>query len=183
MGILKKSVKRDQEKHPPKIQFRKDDSAMKRRLYPFLFGLGLLTVMFMIPQQTQAALGENIDSIESNRKVLSAVQGNSSVFSNYTVHEISSNSTTIREYVSQTGIVFGVAWNGLIHPDLTPLLGSYTGEYREMLLQTPRVYGRKYLRVKAQNVIVEKWGHMRNLRARAYIPSLIPARVNIDDIK
>lgn len=137
----------------------------------------------MIPQQMQAALGENTDSIESDRKMLSAGHRNPTVLGNYTVHEISSDSTTIREYVSRAGMVFGVAWNGLTHPDLTPLLGSYDGEYRETLLQTPRVHGRRYLRVKAQHVIVEKWGHMRNLRGRAYVPSLIPAGVNIDDIK
>lgn len=166
----------------PRWQIMSGDT-IKRRLCLFLFGFGLLTVIFMMPQQSQAALGGDINSIESDRKALSAVQKNSTVLSHYTVHEISSDSTSIREYVSQTGMVFGVAWNGLIHPDLTPLLGSYAGEYQEMLLQTSRVHGRRYLRVKAQHVVVEKWGHMRNLRGRAYVPGLIPAGVNIDDIK
>ena len=156
---------------------------MKRRLYTSLLIFVLLTIICMTPQQTQAALGENFNSIESDMQVLSAVRRNSTVLSNYTVHEVSSDSTTIREYVSRAGIVFGVAWNGLIHPDLTPLLGSYAGEYREMLLQTPRVHGRRYLRVKAQHIMVEKWGHIRNLHGRAYVPSLIPPGVNVDDIK
>lgn len=156
---------------------------MKRRRYPLLVCFGLLMVIFMRPQHIQATLGENADSVESDRKALSAVQRNSIVNNNYTIHEISSDSTTIREYVSQNGIVFGVAWNGLTHPDLTPLLGSYAGEYRETLLQTPRVHGHRYLHVKAQHVIVEKWGHMRNHRGRAYVSSLIPAGVTINDIK
>ena len=101
----------------------------------------------------------------------------------YNVHEVISASVTLREYLSPSGVVFGIAWNGLIHPDLTPLLGSYAGEYGEALRQTPRKPGRRRLQVKTNQVVVEKWGHMRNLKGRAYAPALIPPGVSVDEIK
>ena len=89
----------------------------------------------------------------------------------------------MREYVSPSGVVFGIAWSGLVPPDLTQLLGSYAPEYQEALQQTPRQKGSRHLRVETPGVIVEKWGHMRNLQGRAYAPALIPPGVSVDEIK
>ena len=61
----------------------------------------------------------------------------------YTVQELRSDSVTLREYVAPTGVIFAIAWNGLIHPDLTPLLGSYAGEYGTALRHSPREPGRR----------------------------------------
>jgi hypothetical protein len=156
---------------------------MKRRLYTLFLCFGLSVAIFANIQQAQATLGESADSITLDRKALSAVQRTAAIRNGYTIHEIASGSTAVREYVSPTGIVFGIAWNGLIHPDLTQLLGTYASEYREALLQTRRQPGRRRLQVKTNRVVVEKWGHMRNLQGRAYAPDLIPPGVNIDEIK
>lgn len=157
---------------------------MKRRLYALFLGLSLSVATFATAQRAQATLGESADSITSDRKALSAVQGAKSFVNGYTIQEIESDSIIIREYVSSAGIVFGIAWNGLIHPDLTPLLGSYAAEYQEAQQQTPRRPGhRPYQVVETNRVIVEKWGHMRNLQGRAYAPALIPLGVSIDEIK
>jgi hypothetical protein len=37
--------------------------------------------------------------------------------------------------------------------------------------------------LKANNVVVEKWGHMRNLQGRAYAPALMPQGVSVDEIR
>ncbi len=111
------------------------------------------------------------------------MQGATTVRAGYRVQEIVSDSTTIREYISPNDIVFAVAWNGLRHPDLTQLLGSYAGEYHQTLQKMPREKGHRFHRVKTNQIVVEKWGHMRNLRGRAYVPNLIPPGVRIDDIK
>jgi Protein of unknown function (DUF2844) len=160
---------------------------MKKRLLLLFFCFELLMVVFPGPQKARAALGESVDSIESDRKIVSAERVTSKVtstaYANYTVYELNYDGTSVREYVSTSGIVFGIAWNGLIHPDLTPLLGSYAGEYQEALAQTVRKYGERHLQVKAARVIVQKWGHMRNLQGRAYAPELIPAGVTVDEIR
>ena len=156
---------------------------MKRSLYTLCLGLGLSMAIFAAVQRAEAVLGESADSVDSDRKVLSAVRGATTVRDGYTVHEVSSGATTVREYVSSSGTVFAVAWNGLAHPDLTLLLGSYAGEYENALQQTPRKRGQRTLRVQASRVVVEKWGHIRNLQGRAYAPDLIPSGVSIDAIK
>jgi len=156
---------------------------MKGRRYAPLIGLGLLLLFLLSARQTLAALGESVDSVESDRESLTAVRGAMTAHRDYTVHEIKTESTVVREYVSPAGIIFAIAWNGLVHPDLTELLGSYAGEYQDALLQTQREQGRRQLQVKTNRVVVQKWGHIRDLKGRAYAPDLIPPGVSIDAIK
>ena len=156
---------------------------MKTRRYTLSFGLVLLLALFATSHQVQAALGEPVDSVESDREALSAVQGAITVHTGYTVHQVDSDSTSVREYVSSSGVVFAIAWNGLVHPDLTQLMGSYAGEYERGLEQTPREPGRRSLLVETNRIVVEKWGHMRNLQGRAYLPALMPPGVSVDEIK
>lgn len=155
---------------------------MKRKIYALFLGLALAAAL-AIGRPAQAVLGGSADSIAPDQKVLSAVRKATTVRAGYNVHEAVSASIALREYLSPSGVVFGIAWNGLTHPDLTPLLGSYAGEYGEALRQTPRKPGRRHLRVKTNRVVVEKWGHMRNLKGRAYAPALIPTGVSVDEIK
>ncbi len=155
---------------------------MKNRFFYMLF-LGLFLTVFASAQQAQATLGESIDSVASDQKALSAVRRTVKTSAAYTVHEIRTETLTVREYVSPSGVVFGIAWNGLTHPDLTPLLGSYFSEYQKALKGTKRQPGRRHVTVKTDGVVVEKWGHMRNLQGRAYAPALIPEGVSVDEIK
>jgi len=157
---------------------------MKRILSTVFLGFGLVAAVLAAAQQAQAVLGESVESVTTDQKTLSAARGATTVVhSGYTVQEVKSDATTVREYVSSSGIVFGIAWNGRTPPDLTPLLGSYAGEYQEALRKTPRHPGRRHLQVKTDRVVVEKWGHMRKLQGRAYVPALIPSGVSLDEIK
>ncbi|HEX8960501.1 MAG TPA: DUF2844 domain-containing protein [Geobacteraceae bacterium] len=156
---------------------------MKRRLCPWIFCLALAVSFFSISPQVHATLGEPAASVEADRKALSAVRRATTTVDGYTVQEVKSDANTVREYVSSSGVVFAIAWNGLSHPDLTPLLGSYAGEYRKALRQVKPRTGRRFSQVKGSGVVVETWGHMRNFRGRAYAPALLPAGVTVDEIK
>ena len=156
---------------------------MTKRLYVLILFRGLSTGVLVPAGQALATLGEPAASVESDRKALSAGERVTSARAGYTVQEVVSDANSVREYISPAGIVFAIAWNGLTHPDLAPLLGAYVGEYRQALRQTPRKPGRRSLQVKGNRVVVEKWGHMRNLQGRAYAPALIPSGVNVDEIK
>ena len=156
---------------------------MRTGKYLLFLGLGLSVAVFGTAYRSHATLGESTNSVESDREALSAVGGAITVHNGYTVHNLNSASTAIREYVSSSGVVFAIAWNGLVYPDLTKLLGSYAAEYEEALKQTPREPGRRHLEVKTDRVVVQKWGHMRNLQGRAYVPGLLPPGVSIDEIK
>ena len=156
---------------------------MGRRLYALFVCIGFSVVVLAAVQRVDATLGESAASIASDRNVLSAVQRSTKVNDTFTVQEIKSGSTTVREDISPSGVVFGVAWNGLLHPDLTQLLGSYSDEYHEAFSRIQHNKGRSRLQVKTDRVVVQQWGHMRNLRGRAYVPSLIPPGVSVDDIR
>jgi hypothetical protein len=132
---------------------------------------------------TYAALGGGLDSITSDHQALHANHRAKSAKDKYSVEEITADAITVREYVSPSGIVFGIAWNGYVHPDLTQLLGSYTGEFTAARQKAARKSGSRRLHLATKNIIVEKWGHMRDLRGRAYAPSLIPTGVTSDEIK
>ena len=131
----------------------------------------------------RASLGGTADSVEADRKALGAVRRATVTRAGYTVEEFESGAVRVREYVSAAGEVFGIAWNGLAHPDLDRLLGSRAAAWRAADERTPRLRGRRHRTVAAENVVVEKWGHMRNLQGRAYDPALLPPGVRPDDIR
>jgi len=145
--------------------------------------LGFAVSMFILSRQAEAALGGTSASIASDCTALSAVHRATTVRGAYTVQVLHSDSTTVREYVSSSGVVFAVAWSGRVHPDLTTLLGSYAGEYQAALQQTSRIRGLRRQQVQSDRIVVEKWGHMRNLQGKAYVPALIPSGVTNDEIK
>ena len=160
---------------------RSDDET--RMSFRLLIGFGLALTVLAAAQQAQATLGESADSVESDRNALSAVRDTTTIYPGYTVHEVRAETTTVREYVSPSGVVFGIAWNGLTHPDLMSLLGSYFNEYQKAQGQIPRQPGRRHVQVKTDGVVVEKYGHMRNMRGRAYVPALLPQGMSVDEIK
>ena len=142
----------------------------------------LLALTWSYPRQAGATLGEGAASLAKDRKALSSTKTTSASQTNYAVQEITSDATLVREYFTASGVVFGVAWNGLVHPDLTTLLGSYASEYQAARKQTKHGHGQRHSRVRTSRVVVETWGHMRNLRGRAYLPALLPVGVSFDEI-
>ena len=142
-----------------------------------------IVMAFASSQWAHAALGGSADTITADRKALQAVHHGTTPHKGYTVEEIVSDATAVREYVSSSGVVFGIAWNGYVHPDLTQLLGSYWGEYSAAQQKAARKFGRKRQPLTTDNIVVEKWGHMRNLQGRAFVPGLIPAGVSVNEIK
>jgi hypothetical protein len=148
-----------------------------------VFVLGLVTMSLFGATAAYATLGEKADSVERDRRALSAAKRALTAYDNYQVQEVAMGGTTIREYLAPSGVVFAVAWNGLAHPDFETILGSYTGDYRKAKTSTPRKHGQRSARFVGSQVIVETGGHMRDLRGRAYVPSLVPEGVNINEIR
>jgi hypothetical protein len=92
------------------------------------------------------------------------------------------SSGIVKEFVSPSGVVFAFTWKGLVHPDLRVLMGSYFSEYQAESIHQPRSPGSRHQQVRTAHVIVEKGGHMRAVRGRAYVPNLIPTGVKLDEI-
>ena len=144
----------------------------------------ILLVASLIPSDRAHALfGESRDTISADFNAMKAVRRATVSQEGYSVEEALSDATTVREYVSTSGVVFAIAWNGYVHADLEQLLGSYWSAYSVARQNTARIHGRKRQQVTTDTVVVETWGHMRDLRGRAYVPSMIPTGVNINEIK
>lgn len=156
---------------------------MRTRSFHAVFCLCLVVTMLASGRQVRATLGEHADSVESDRKAASAGKRVARSGNGFTVQAFESDANEVREYISASGIVFAVVWNGVAHPDLATLLGSYVDEYRQAIRQPRGQRGQRHSQVKTDRIIVEKWGHMRDLHGRAYIPALIPNGVSLDEIK
>jgi hypothetical protein len=129
-----------------------------------------------------AVLGEPADTITSDSSAMGIAKRVRTPRTGYAVHELQSGALTVREFVSTSGIVFAVAWEGIGNPDLPRLLGNYFGEYIAAK-KAPRTPGRRSHAVRSERVVVERWGHMRNMQGRAYVPLLHPPGVNTDEIR
>lgn len=145
-------------------------------------GAALSFALVVAAPRAEAALGEPLGSVQADRAALRAVDRGTTVHRGYSVHELRAGGTVIRQYAGPSGIVFGIAWKGLAHPDLTQLLGKYAGEYQDARRKAYRQSGRRHRRLEADHLVVETWGQMRNLQGRAYDPSLLPPGVAPDDL-
>jgi len=143
----------------------------------------MVVAMLLSGQSARAFLGGRADSAGRDKQAFKTVQRATTALNGYTVEEVVYETTSVREFVSPSGIVFAIAWNGYVHPELTQLLGSYWNEYSTVRQKTLPKSGSRRLKLATDNIVVEKWGHMRNLHGRAYVPALVPEGLNIDEIK
>jgi hypothetical protein len=142
----------------------------------------LAAAALLAAMPASAGLGEHADAIAADRKALAAERGGTVEHEGYTVERMTAPGHAVREFVSPSGVVFGVAWDGISPPDLSRLLASYEPEYRRAAAK-PSHGGKRRRRVRTERLVVETWGHMRSLHGRAYVPALVPRGVEIDAIR
>jgi hypothetical protein len=126
-----------------------------------------------------AALGGDVTTVESDRASLKgAVRMRTAA--TYTIHEIQVTGLVVREFVSPSGTVFGVTWQGSGIPDLQQMLGSYYGEFAQA---ASLVRGdHHHLNVQTPQVVVQSRGHTREYSGRAWAPALLPQNFSLSDL-
>lgn len=130
----------------------------------------LVTVLGSVP--AWAVLGEYESSISSDQKIMRG-EVRAAALQGYSVQQITgADRTVVREYVSPTGMVFGISWQGPTMPNLQQLLGSYFAQFQKAA--QPRARRRGPLVLRTAKLVVESGGHMRSFHGRAYVPSLLP---------
>ncbi len=144
--------------------------------------LALAGALALAAGAARAALGEPESSVDADRRGLAMERQAAKVRDGFTVHELRGTTQTVREFAGPNGTVFAVAWSGSAPPDLPRLLGAYHQEYRAAVAAQRRT-ARGPRRVESANVIVETWGHGRDLHGRAWVPSLVPPGANLDDVQ
>ena len=142
-----------------------------------------LPITSLISISALATLGESESSVADVKTRLSGKARVQSL-EKFKVHEITITGVVIREYVGSDGRVFAVAWRGMRQPDLEPLLGTYTNEFRAADRQRPERRGlREPVSTKTSQIIVHRSGHMRDIRGLAYLPDRLPAGVALEDLE
>lgn len=107
----------------------------------------------------------------------------SSAMPNYTVRDTTlATGTHVREYISAGDIVFAVAWDGPMLPDLKALLGQYFDAMVAESASKPRA-GRARIRVSRPEVVIHSGGHMRAFEGSAWIPGQFPAGFTAADVR
>ena len=148
------------------------------------FAMGIATVAMALPFSAGASLGGDLSSVHDDQMKL---QGALRMTSNdsYDVHEIQApNGIVVREYVSHSGNVFGVAWQGRSHPDLRQVLGvNYDRFVQAVQAQRAQRHGHGPLLIQQPGLVVQMGGHMRSLTGKAYLPQSLPAGVRAEEIR
>jgi len=112
-----------------------------------------------------------------------AVSSVSTTMPNYVVRDTTlATGTRVREYIAADGIVFAVAWDGPVPPDLKALLGKYFDTMTAQSKGVPRA-GRSYVSVNLPGVVIYSGGHMRAFEGSAWIPAQLPAGFSADDVR
>jgi hypothetical protein len=145
-------------------------------------GAILLTLALALP--AFASLGGDELSVEADRTQMKATTQVTKA-DGYSVHEIKvPNGTTIREYVSSEGRVFGVAWNGPFIPNMQQLLGTYFQQYTAGVQAHHEAGpGRRPLHIQQPGFVLVNTGHMRSFYGRAYDPNLLPQGISASTIR
>lgn len=131
-----------------------------------------------------ASLGGDMASVRDDQsKMQGTLQTTSKDF--YNVHEIqAANGLVVREFVSSSGSVFGVAWQGRSRPDLRQVLGTYYDRYTQAAqAERAQRHGHGPLLIQQPGFVVEMGGHMGALTGRAYLPQNLPAGMHAEDIR
>jgi hypothetical protein len=145
-------------------------------------------VVFLIaacPFQASATLGSDVTTVNEDRVKMQGALMSITRNDRFEVHQLqASNGTTVREYVSSTGTVFAVSWDGPWMPDLRQVLGPYFDAYQRTVpavRNARRSHGPMTFR--SGDLVVQIGGHPRAFVGRAYIERLMPQGMQAQTIR
>jgi hypothetical protein len=120
----------------------------------------------------RASVAGNEQHLVATRQVLRLAVGER--------HELTLPSgLVVREYVSPGGAVYAVTWSGPRMPDLRELLGGYFAQ----LGGRDAAAGHHRMSVTGADFAVRSTGHRHHFAGRAWVPSLVPAGVQLESLE
>ena len=142
----------------------------------------LPSVLLALAFPAWAALGDNVTSVNNDKAHMKGTL-RSVATQHYVKHEIQVPSgQVVREFVSPSGSVFGVAWEGPFQPDLQHLLGSYFEPVKQAVTAQQR-HGHGPIFVETSGFVFQQGGHARSFHGRAYVPAMVPQGVDVTEIQ
>ena len=129
----------------------------------------------------QAGLGEGVDSVARDHAALRAQAASVVPMQAYDVHEMATSGGRVREYVTRTGTVFAVTFQGPSMPNLHAVLGSHYGEYATAV--SARRTNHKVFAMSEPGLVMEVVKLPRGFTGSAHVPALLPAGVAARDLR
>jgi hypothetical protein len=149
------------------------------RVLPALAAVSLAA--FSAP--SSAALGGDVASVRTDTAQFGG-QLVSTEFAAYTQHNIATGpDAVVHEYLSRAGKVFAVTWSGPLPPNLQQLFGDYFETYHSAAIAQSHPGGHRHVNIVQPDFVVQALGRLRAFRGAAYVPSLVPAGVNVADLQ
>jgi hypothetical protein len=142
-------------------------------------------VVLAFPLRASASLGGDASSVQVDQAQMQGAVMRVMTADTYTVQEMrAATGTMVREFVSSSGKVFAVAWQGPTIPNMRQVLGTYFDEYAQAALaaQKGRVRHGPVL-IQQSDLVVEVSGHPRAFSGRAYVPQMMPLGVQADVVR
>jgi len=144
----------------------------------------LLSLFGVVATPAYAYLGGDVGSVSADALALHG-QGNSSSMLHYDLHVITAaTGTIVHEYTTRDNRVFAVTWQGPTPPDLRVLFGDFFDRYQSAAT-TGAAAGpgaHRQFSMAAADLVVRSAGRPRAFRGRAYLRSLVPDGVAVEDL-
>jgi hypothetical protein len=138
-----------------------------------------LTIAVFFPAASYAALGGAPSAASSASRSLRSTSQNAAA---YSIHaSVDSDGVTVREYALPDNVVFAVTWQGPVRPDMSALLGSYFERF--VSAGDGRARGTGPMIERSGDLVIQSAGRPGNFFGKAYVPRLVPASVNADDLQ
>ena len=129
-----------------------------------------------------AGLGEGADSLPRDRTALRASADSVTALNAYDLHEVTTeDGSRVREFVSRSGTIFGVAWSGRTKPDLSALLAAHYADYLKAAASNHRNH--KVLSISSGDFAMQIMKLPRGFTGFAYVPALLPSGTTAQDIR
>jgi hypothetical protein len=130
-----------------------------------------------------AVLGELESTVADDAASLHSTKVSVTTVSGLKVHQVESVRANVRQYADASGRIYAVTWQGLRHPDLSTLLGTYYSSYKTARDAGQILKNGRLSLTKTKDVVVRLSGMPHRMSGVAYVPALLPQGVHPGDLK
>jgi hypothetical protein len=149
-------------------------NTLSQRLFRRSLPAGVSLACLVGAPSAHATLGGDVASVATNHANLGGVL-HVTALAQGERHELTLPSgVVVREYVAG-GTVYAIVWSGARPPDLRELLGSYFSK----LSGASGGGSHHRMSIRGEDFRVETMAHRGSFSGRAWLPSLVPAGVDV----